>query len=100
MDEHYDRHASGGEHLDATSYRAVRLAHRALDRFPEVVRRHRFVAGGSAVSASLVALASAAIARRIRAGATAAQAVALVTAEDLDARPLISDRPRTMPLAS
>jgi hypothetical protein len=100
MEQHDDRYASGGEHLDATSYGAVSLAHRALDRFPDVVRRHRFVAGGSAVSTSLIALAASAVARRMRDGATAAQAVALVTVEDLDARPLISDRQRAMPLAS
>lgn len=100
MNEFHDGHASGGERLDDTSHLAVRLAHRALERFPEVVRRHRYVAGGAAVSTSLVTLAAAAVARRMHAGATAAQAVALVTVEDLTARTLVSDRPRAMPLAS
>lgn len=100
MNELYDSHASGGERLDDSSHLAVRLAHHALERFPDVVRRHRYVAGGSAVSTSLVTLAGAAVARRMHAGATAAQAVALVTVEDLTARALVSDRQRPVPLAS
>ena len=61
---------SGGEPIDRTAGEAIRLAHRALDRFPEVVRRHKFVAGGAVISSSLIALAGVAITRRIRAGQT------------------------------
>jgi len=76
---------SGGEQVDQLAGDAIRLAHRALERFPEFVRRHRFVAGGAAVSSALIALAGVAIMRRIRAGQTSDEAVALVTVEEIDA---------------
>lgn len=75
---------SGGEQVDQLAGDAIRLAHRALARFPEFVRRHRFVAGGSAVSSALIALAGVAIGRRMRAGQTGEEALALVTLEELD----------------
>lgn len=70
---------SGGEPIDRAAGEAIRLAHRALDRFPDMVRRYKFVAGGAVVSSSLIALAGVAIARRIRAGQTPEEAVAGVT---------------------
>ncbi len=80
------RDASGGESLDHASHDAVRLAHRALDRFPAVVARHRFVAGGAAISSALVVLAGVAIARRMRAGQSADEAIATVTEDELEGR--------------
>lgn len=76
-------HPSGGEPIDRTAGDAIRLAHRALDRFPDVVRRHKFVAGGAVISSSLIALAGVAIAKRIRAGQTPEEAVANVTEEEV-----------------
>ena len=77
-------HASGGERLQGTASDAVRLAHQALDRFPDVVRRHKFIAGGAAISSSLVVLAGVAIARRLRSGQSAEEAVASLTEEELN----------------
>lgn len=74
---------SGGEPIDRAAGEAVRLAHRALERFPEIVLRHKFVAGGAVVSSSLIALAGVAISRRIRAGQTPDEAVATVTGEEV-----------------
>jgi hypothetical protein len=74
---------SGGEPIDRAAGEAVRLAHRALERFPDIVRRHKFVAGGAVVSSSLIALAGVAIARRIRAGQSPDEAVAAVTEEEV-----------------
>ena len=78
------RHPAGGENIDRSARDAVRLAHDALDRFPDLVRRHKFLAGGAAVSSALVALAGVAVARRIHHGQTAADAVADVTSEELE----------------
>lgn len=78
-----EQHPSGGESADRAAYEAVRLAHRALDRFPEVVRRHKFIAGGAAVSGSLIVLAGVAIARRMRRGESADEAVASVTEAEI-----------------
>ena len=78
--------ASGGESLDHASHDAVRLAHRALERFPAVVARHRYVAGGAAISSALVVLAGVAIARRMRAGQSADEAIATMTEDELEGR--------------
>ncbi len=95
-----DLHASGGERPDLLGHEPIRLAHQVLERFPEIVRRHRFVAGGAAISSSLVVLAGAAIARRVRAGASPTEAVGQVTADEISAPPLISERAPVMALAS
>lgn len=78
-----EQHPSGGESADRAAYEAVRLAHRALDRFPDVVRKHKFIAGGAAVSGSLIVLAGVAIARRMRRGESAEEALASVTEEEI-----------------
>ena len=83
------RHPAGGEPIDRAARDAVRLAHRALERFPDVVKRHKFVAGGAAVSSALVVLAGVAIARRVRSGQTAEEAVAGMTEEELSGLHLI-----------
>lgn len=85
---------SGGEPIDRTAGEAIRLAHRALDRFPDVVRRHKFVAGGAVISSSLIALAGVAIARRIRAGQTPDEAVATVTAEEVQGLRVVEIEPK------
>ena len=87
-----DRSPSGGERLDGIGRNAVNLAFRALDRFPEIVKRHKYIAGGAAISSSLIALAGVAGARRMLRGATADEAVAGVTEEELTGLRLISDR--------
>ena len=78
------RRPSGGDTIDSTARDAVRLAHHALDRFPELVRRHKFIAGGAAISSALVALAGVAIAKRMREGQSADEALAGVTEAELE----------------
>jgi hypothetical protein len=77
-------HPSGGENLDRAARDSIRLAHKALERFPNLVRRHKFIAGGAAISSSLIVLAGVAIARRIRAGQTPEEAVEMVTEEEVE----------------
>lgn len=74
---------SGGEQVDRAVADSVRLAHRALDRFPDLVRRHKFIAGGAAISSSLIVLAGVAIARRMLAGESPEEAVAAVTEDEV-----------------
>jgi len=74
---------SGGEQVDRAVADSVRLAHRALERFPDLVRRHKFIAGGAAISSSLIVLAGVAIARRMLAGASPEEAVAAVTEDEV-----------------
>jgi hypothetical protein len=78
------RRPSGGDTIDSTTRDAVRLAHHALDRFPNLVRRHKFLAGGAALSSALVALASVAIVKRMRQGQSADEAMASVTEAELE----------------
>jgi hypothetical protein len=78
------RHPSGGDTIDSTARDAVRLAHSALDRFPDLVRRHKFLAGGAALSSALVALAGVAVAKRMRQGQSADEALASVTEAELE----------------
>lgn len=87
------KEASGGETIDHVARDSIRLAHAALDRFPDLVRRHKVIAGGAAISSSLVIVAGVAIARRIRKGQTAEEAVADVTEAEID-RPERVSRPR------
>lgn len=78
------RRPSGGDSIDGAARDAVRLAHRALDRFPNLVRRHKFLAGGAAISSALVALAGVAITQRMRQGQSADEALASVTEQELE----------------
>ena len=80
------KHPSGGERVTGAAGDAIRLAHRALERFPHVVKRHKFIAGGAAISSSLVALAGVAIARRVRSGQTEEEALASITEDELNGR--------------
>ena len=85
------RHPSGGEGIDGAAQDAVRLAHRALNRFPELVGRHKFIAGGAAISSALVALAGVAIARRMHSGQSADEAVDGVTEQELSGLRIVDD---------
>ena len=74
----------GGEQIDRAAGDSIRLAHRALNRFPELLRRHRYVAGGAAVAGALVVLASVAIARRMRDGESGEDAADSVTQAEIE----------------
>lgn len=75
---------AGGEQIDRAAEESIRLAHRALDRFPDLVRRHKYVAGGAAVAGALVVLASVAIARRMSRGETADEAIEGLTEAEIE----------------
>jgi len=75
---------SGGERIEDVAQNAIRLAHKTLDRFPDVKRRHMVVAGGAALSSAIIAAAAVAIVRRVKSGSTEAEAVAEITADELE----------------
>lgn len=87
------REASGGEVIDHVSNDVLRLAHRAIDRFPDVKKRHMFIAGGAALSSALIVGAGVAIVRRLRSGQSAEEAVHGVTEEEIEGIRLL-DRER------
>ena len=74
----------GGEQIDRAAGDSIRLAHRALNRFPDLLRRHRYVAGGAAVAGALVVLASVAIARRMMNGESGEEAADSVTQAEIE----------------
>jgi hypothetical protein len=78
------REASGGEVVDHVTHDVIKLAHQAIERFPEVKKRHMFIAGGAALSSALVIGAAVAIVRRLRDGQTPDEAVTGITEEELD----------------
>ena len=87
------KEASGGETIDHVARDSIRLAHKVLDRFPDLVRKHKVIAGGAAISSSLVIIAGVAIGRRMRKGESAEEAVASITEAEID-RPERISRPR------
>ncbi|MEX1023004.1 MAG: hypothetical protein WD800_07925 [Dehalococcoidia bacterium] len=78
------KHASGGEHVDDLAHGVLKLAHEAIERFPEVKRRHMFMAGGAAISSALVVAAGVAIMKRVRDGQKPEDAVQDVTEDEID----------------
>lgn len=85
--------ASGGERVDELAHDAISLAHQVLERFPDVKRKHMFIAGGAAISSAVIIAAGVAVARRLRAGRSREQAVNEVTEEELEGLRLV-ERPR------
>jgi len=86
-------HPSGGEQLDDLAHGAIRLAHDAIERFPEMKKRHMFLAGGAAISSAIVVAAGVAVARRILAGAKPDDAVQAVTEDEIEGLRLVERTP-------
>ena len=78
-----EKTSSAGEHIDSLSRDPIKFAYSLLDRFPDLVRRHKVIAGGAAISSSLVILAGVAISRRMRKGQSAEEAVADLTEDEV-----------------
>ncbi len=83
------KHPSGGEQVDELAHGVLRLAHEAIERFPEVKRRHMFMASGAAISSALVVAAGVAIMRRVRAGQHPDDAVRDVTEDEIEGLRLV-----------
>ena len=79
-----DFRPSRGERIEDVTQNAVRLAHRVVDRFPQLKRKHMVVAGGAALSSAIIAAAAVAVAKRINAGSSEEDAVNDVTEGELE----------------
>ncbi len=79
-----DSPPSRGERIEDVAQNAVRLAHRVVDRFPQVKKRHMVVAGGAALSSAIIAAAAVAVAKRINSGSSEEEAVNNVTESELE----------------
>lgn len=87
------KHPSGGEQVDELARSAIKIAHEAIERFPEMKRRHMFLASGAAISSALVIAAGVAVMRRVRAGAQPDEAVQAVTEEEITGLRLVKRTP-------
>jgi len=87
------KHPSGGEQVDELAHGAIRLAHEAIERFPDMKRRHMFLAGGAAISSALVVAAGVAVMRHIKAGAKPEEAVQAVTEDEIEGLRLVERSP-------
>jgi hypothetical protein len=90
--EDVDRIVEGVVHIGTEE--AIRLAHEAIERFPDLKKKHMFIAGGAALSSALLIGAAVAITKRIRAGQTPQEAADAVTEEELDGVDLLERRRR------
>jgi hypothetical protein len=78
-------HNENGEHPDTQTMSALQLAHKAVDKFPDLVKRHQKYIGGAAVLSSVVVvLASIAISRRLHKGESPEQILASITSEEIE----------------
>ena len=73
---------------------AIRLAHRVLERFPGMRKKHMFIAGGAALSSAVLIGAAVAIARRVRQGQNAQDAAEQITENELENLSLLDRRRR------
>jgi hypothetical protein len=74
-----------GDQPDGWTQDALGLAHRALDRFPDLRQRYRRFAGPAAVvSTGIVLLAGIAMARRLRRGESPDEALEGLTSEEIE----------------
>lgn len=74
-----------GETPDGATQRALNLAHRATEKFPELAGRYRSFAGKAVVvSGALMALAGVAVARRARRGQNDEQILEQITPEEIE----------------
>ncbi len=73
---------------------AIRLAHRVLERFPGMRKKHMFIAGGAALSSAVLIGAAVAIARRVRQGQSAVDAAEEITEDELENLSLLDRRRR------
>jgi hypothetical protein len=82
-----------GEQPDSATRHALNLAHRAIDRFPDLARRHRRFTGPAAVvSTGVVLLAGIAIARRLRLGEQPDQILDSLTSDEIENASVVEEQ--------
>lgn len=82
-----------GEQPDSATRHALSLAHRAIDRFPDLARRHRRFAGPAAVvSTGVVLLAGMAIARRLGLGEQPDQILDSLTPDEIESAGVVDQQ--------
>jgi len=81
----HEWHNGNGETPDSHSLHALQLAHRAVDKFPELKKRYQKYIGPVAVlSSAVVVLASIADTRRLHRGQSPERILAEITPEEIE----------------
>jgi hypothetical protein len=76
---------TNGEMADSHSLTAVNLAHKAVHKFPDLVKRHQKLVGTAAVlSSAVVVFASIAITKRLHKGESPEQILESITSEEIE----------------
>jgi hypothetical protein len=82
-----------GEQPDSATKHALSLAHRAIDRFPDLARSYRRFAGPAAIaSTGLVLLAGIAIARRQGLGEHPDQILDSLTSDEIESAAVVEEK--------
>ena len=85
--------APEGEQPDGATKHALNLAHRAIDRFPDLARRYRRFAGPAAfASTGIVLLAGIAIARRLQLGEQPEQIINSLTPDEIETAGVVQQK--------
>ncbi|MGE0059945.1 MAG: hypothetical protein AB7P33_03385 [Dehalococcoidia bacterium] len=76
---------SQGEAPDHSAMDIIRLAHRAVDKFPELTRRYqKFIGAGAVLSSAVIVLATIAINKRLKDGDSIEKILAEITPEEIE----------------
>src|SRR5690349_20553927 len=76
---------SEGEPVDEETHKTLRMAHRALSKFPDVKGNYKAYAGAAAIVSSAATLTAAiAISRKMKRGLSADKALAALTRADFE----------------
>ena len=82
-----------GESPDSATRQTLNLAHRATQKFPELVSRYRSFAGSVAIaSGALMALAGVAVARRVRRGQHPDEILEQITPDEIEQAAAVTSR--------
>lgn len=82
-----------GERPDSATRKTLNLAHRAVEKFPELRGKYKAYAGAAVVvSSALTLMAGIAIARKMKRGMSGDKALAMLTAADIEAALHVASR--------
>ena len=74
-----------GDSPDPSALSALQLAHRVVNKFPELTKRYqKFIGTAAVVSSALIVLASIAVARRLNRGESAEDILNSITPEEIE----------------
>jgi hypothetical protein len=78
-------HDGTGEAPDHSSLKSLQLAHKAINKFPDLARRYqKFIGTAAVVSSALIVLSSIAVSKRIHRGESEERILAEITPEEIE----------------